>query len=110
LTGILTSTNNPIELKRVSAMTRYVRSGREETRNGPETAPRDGGSTKPTSSALSRHSFAITMSVRARSEGSGHVSRRLTWEGSDPAFDQKRFFVTRRGVVLVTPDMLRALA
>jgi glucose-1-phosphate adenylyltransferase len=30
--------------------------------------------------------------------------------GSDPAADQERFYVTRRGVVLVTPDMLRALA
>lgn len=29
--------------------------------------------------------------------------------GHDPVADQKRFFVTRNGVVLVTPDMLRAL-
>jgi hypothetical protein len=29
--------------------------------------------------------------------------------GHDPALDQQRFFVTRRGVVLVTRDMLRAL-
>jgi len=29
--------------------------------------------------------------------------------GQDPIEDQKRFFVTRRGVTLVTPDMLRAL-
>ncbi|MEA3151101.1 MAG: glucose-phosphate adenylyltransferase, partial [Gammaproteobacteria bacterium] len=29
--------------------------------------------------------------------------------GSDPALDEKRFFVTRRGVTLVTPDMLRAI-
>jgi glucose-1-phosphate adenylyltransferase len=28
--------------------------------------------------------------------------------GQDPALDQKRFFVTKRGVVLVTQDMLRA--
>jgi glucose-1-phosphate adenylyltransferase len=30
--------------------------------------------------------------------------------GQDPDEDKKRFFVTRRGVVLVTPDMMRALA
>ncbi|HTV97307.1 MAG TPA: glucose-1-phosphate adenylyltransferase [Steroidobacteraceae bacterium] len=30
--------------------------------------------------------------------------------GQDPALDQSRFFVTRRGVVLVTQDMLRAMA
>jgi glucose-1-phosphate adenylyltransferase len=30
--------------------------------------------------------------------------------GQDPAADQKRFFVTKRGAVLVTPDMLRAIA
>ncbi len=29
--------------------------------------------------------------------------------GQDPAADKQRFFVTKRGVVLVTPDMLRAL-
>jgi glucose-1-phosphate adenylyltransferase len=29
--------------------------------------------------------------------------------GQDVAADQKRFFVTTRGVVLVTPDMLRAI-
>ena len=29
--------------------------------------------------------------------------------GHDPVADSKRFFVTKRGVVLVTPDMLRAL-
>jgi glucose-1-phosphate adenylyltransferase len=29
--------------------------------------------------------------------------------GHDPEMDKKRFFVTKRGVVLVTPDMLRAL-
>ena len=28
--------------------------------------------------------------------------------GEDPVLDQQRFFVTKRGVVLVTPDMLRA--
>ena len=28
--------------------------------------------------------------------------------GQDPVLDAKRFFVTRRGVVLVTPDMLRS--
>jgi glucose-1-phosphate adenylyltransferase len=28
--------------------------------------------------------------------------------GQDHAADRKRFFVTKRGVVLVTPDMLRA--
>jgi glucose-1-phosphate adenylyltransferase len=28
--------------------------------------------------------------------------------GQDSALDQQRFFVTKRGVVLVTPDMLRA--
>jgi len=30
--------------------------------------------------------------------------------GHNPATDEERFFVTRRGVVLVTPDMLRALS
>jgi glucose-1-phosphate adenylyltransferase len=30
--------------------------------------------------------------------------------GQDPAQDAKRFFITKRGVVLVTPDMLRAAA
>jgi glucose-1-phosphate adenylyltransferase len=30
--------------------------------------------------------------------------------GQDQAADQKRFFVTKRGVVLVTQDMLRAIA
>jgi glucose-1-phosphate adenylyltransferase len=30
--------------------------------------------------------------------------------GHDPVLDEKRFFVTKRGVVLVTQDMLRALA
>ena len=30
--------------------------------------------------------------------------------GQDPAQDAKRFFVTRKGVVLVTPDMVRAAA
>ena len=29
--------------------------------------------------------------------------------GHDPVADHKRFYVTKRGVVLVTPDMLRAL-
>ncbi len=29
--------------------------------------------------------------------------------GYDPAQDEKRFFVTKRGVTLVTPDMLRAI-
>jgi glucose-1-phosphate adenylyltransferase len=29
--------------------------------------------------------------------------------GDDPVEDAKRFFVTKRGVVLVTQDMLRAL-
>jgi glucose-1-phosphate adenylyltransferase len=29
--------------------------------------------------------------------------------GHDPESDKKRFFVTKRGVVLVTQDMLRAL-
>jgi hypothetical protein len=29
--------------------------------------------------------------------------------GQDLALDQQRFFVTKRGVVLVTPDMLRAI-
>jgi hypothetical protein len=29
--------------------------------------------------------------------------------GHDPEMDKKRFFVTKRGVVLVTPDMLRSL-
>jgi glucose-1-phosphate adenylyltransferase len=29
--------------------------------------------------------------------------------GHDPVADKERFFVTKRGVVLVTPDMLRAL-
>jgi glucose-1-phosphate adenylyltransferase len=29
--------------------------------------------------------------------------------GYDPAADHERFFVTKSGVVLVTPDMLRAL-
>jgi glucose-1-phosphate adenylyltransferase len=29
--------------------------------------------------------------------------------GEDPEADRKRFFITRHGVVLVTPDMLRAL-
>jgi glucose-1-phosphate adenylyltransferase len=29
--------------------------------------------------------------------------------GIDPALDHQRFFITKRGVVLVTPDMLRAL-
>jgi glucose-1-phosphate adenylyltransferase len=29
--------------------------------------------------------------------------------GDDPVADSKRFFVTKRGVVLVTQDMLRAL-
>jgi ADP-glucose pyrophosphorylase len=28
--------------------------------------------------------------------------------GQDHALDQKRFFITKRGVVLVTQDMLRA--
>ena len=30
--------------------------------------------------------------------------------GHDAEADQRRFFVTKRGVVLVTPDMLRAIA
>ncbi len=30
--------------------------------------------------------------------------------GHDPQEDNERFYVTKRGVVLVTPDMLRALA
>jgi ADP-glucose pyrophosphorylase len=30
--------------------------------------------------------------------------------GQDQAADQKRFYVTKRGVVLVTQDMLRAIA
>jgi glucose-1-phosphate adenylyltransferase len=30
--------------------------------------------------------------------------------GEDPALDAERFFVTKRGVVLVTPDMLRAVS
>jgi glucose-1-phosphate adenylyltransferase len=30
--------------------------------------------------------------------------------GQDPLEDAKRFFVTKRGVVLVTQDMLRASA
>jgi len=29
--------------------------------------------------------------------------------GYDPELDSRRFFVTKRGVVLVTPDMLRAI-
>jgi hypothetical protein len=29
--------------------------------------------------------------------------------GQDIAEDRKRFYVTKRGVVLVTPDMLRAI-
>jgi hypothetical protein len=29
--------------------------------------------------------------------------------GLDPVLDQQRFFVTKRGVVLVTADMLRAV-
>jgi glucose-1-phosphate adenylyltransferase len=30
--------------------------------------------------------------------------------GQDPAVDAKRFFITKRGVVLVTQDMLRVPA
>jgi ADP-glucose pyrophosphorylase len=30
--------------------------------------------------------------------------------GHDAESDQQNFYVTRRGVVVVTPDMLRALA